>query len=48
MSVKGEKYKSKKQMVKHEKNESAKQRVMEYGTANGGRMSYCTNRKSCK
>lgn len=47
MSAKGEKYKSKKQMMKHEKNESAKKRVMEAGTANGGRMSYSTSRKAC-
>lgn len=31
MSVKGEKYKSKKAMMKHEKSEGAKERKMEYG-----------------
>jgi hypothetical protein len=31
MSVKGEKYKSKKAMMRHEKSEGAKERKMEYG-----------------
>lgn len=31
MSVKGEKYKSKSMMMKHEKGEGAKERMMEYG-----------------
>ena len=31
MSAKGEKYKGKKAMMKHEKSESAKERMMEYG-----------------
>lgn len=31
MSVKGEKYKSKKAMKKHEKTEGKKERAMEYG-----------------
>ena len=31
MSVKGEKYKSKKAMKRHEKSEGAKERMMEYG-----------------
>ena len=31
MSVKGEKYTSKKAMMKHEKGEGAKERMMEYG-----------------
>ena len=31
MSVKGEKYKSKSAMKKHEKSEGAKERMMEYG-----------------
>ena len=31
MSVKGEKYKSKKTMMRHEKSEGAKERKMEYG-----------------
>lgn len=32
MSAKGEKYKSKKQMKKHEKMEGSKERMMEYGS----------------
>lgn len=32
MSVKGEKYKSKSAMMKHEKSESAKEMKMEYGS----------------
>ena len=32
MSVKGEKYKSKSQMKRHEKMEGASERMMEYGT----------------
>lgn len=31
MSMKGEKYSSKKMMMKHEKTEGAKERMMEYG-----------------
>lgn len=31
MSVKGEKYKSKKMMMRHEKMEGSKERKMEYG-----------------
>jgi hypothetical protein len=31
MSVKGEKYGSKKAMMKHEKSEGSKERMMEYG-----------------
>ena len=31
MSVKGEKYSSKKAMMKHEKSEGAKERMKEYG-----------------
>lgn len=31
MSMKGEKYKSKSAMMKHEKGEGAKERMMEYG-----------------
>lgn len=34
MSVKGEKYKSKKAMMKHEKTEPMSQRVKEYGKKN--------------
>jgi len=44
MSVKGEKYKSKKQMMKHEGSESKMERKMEYGSKSGG---YC-KRKNCK
>lgn len=47
MNYKSDKKINKKQMMKHEKNESAKKRVMEAGTANGGRMSYSTSRKAC-
>lgn len=32
MSVKGEKYSSKKMMKKHEKSEGKKERMMEYGS----------------
>lgn len=32
MSVKGEKYSSKKMMMKHEKSEGKKERMMEYGS----------------
>ena len=32
MSKSGEKYKSKKQMMRHEKGESKKDRMMEYGS----------------
>lgn len=45
MSKSGEKYKSKKQMMRHEKGESKKERMMEYGsmkTKNHG-----TSRKMC-
>jgi hypothetical protein len=35
MSVKSEKYKSKKVMKKHEKSEGAKERMMEYGKKAG-------------
>ena len=36
MSVKGEKYSSRKQMVKHEKMEGKKERAMEYGPKGKG------------
>lgn len=36
MSVKGEKYKSKSAMMKHEKKEGPKERVKEYGSAKKG------------
>lgn len=36
MSVKGEKYSSKKAMQKHEKTESAKDRMKEYGSKGKG------------
>lgn len=46
MSVKGEKYQSKKQMLRHEKGEGKKERMMEYGPKmkNNG----CVGRKACK
>ncbi len=47
MNYKSNKKMNKKQMMKNGKNESAKKRVMEAGTANGGRMSYSTSRKAC-
>ena len=37
MSVKGEKYGSKKAMMKHEKGEGAKERMMEYGKGGKGK-----------
>lgn len=37
MSVKGEKYKSKKAMMKHEKSEPASQRMKEYGSKGKGK-----------
>ena len=36
MSAKGEKYKSKGAMMKHEKGESMKDRMKEYGSKKGG------------
>ena len=45
MSKSGERYKSKKEMARHEKTESKKDRMLEYGsmkTKNHG-----TNRKMC-
>ena len=36
MSAKGEKYKSKGAMMKHEKSEGKKERMMEYGSKKAG------------
>jgi hypothetical protein len=47
MNYKSDKKMNKKQMMKNGKNDAAKKRVMEAGTANGGRMSYSTSRKAC-
>jgi hypothetical protein len=44
MSVKGEKYSSKKQMMKHERMEGKKERRMEYGSK---KSDYSSKRKSC-
>jgi hypothetical protein len=44
--MKGEKYKSKKQMVKHERSESKRDREMEYGK--GAKSNGCCGRKACK
>ena len=46
MSKTGEKYKSRKQMMKHERSESKKERMMEYGDKMKG--NGCVNRKACK
>ena len=49
MSAKGEKYKSKKQMLRHEKGESKRERMMEYGSEKGGmKGNGCMGRKPCK
>jgi len=45
MSKSGEKYKSKKQMERHEKSESKRERMMEYG---GLKDNGCCKRKGCK
>lgn len=37
MSVKGEKYGSKKNKAKHERSEGKKERMMEYGKKKGGK-----------
>lgn len=37
MSVKGEKYKSKKAKIKHERSEGKKERMMEYGKKKRGK-----------
>jgi hypothetical protein len=46
MNKSGERYKSKKQEMKHERSEGKKERMMEYGgkMENNG----CTKRKCCK
>jgi hypothetical protein len=46
MSVKGEKYASKKAMMKHEKTEPMSARKMEYGSAKGGMLG--TKKKAVK
>ena len=45
MSKSGEKYKSKKQMERHEKSESKRERMMEYGKSKGN---CCSSRKACR
>lgn len=45
MSKPGEKYKSKKQMMRHEKSEGKKERMMEYGPKS--RENGCMKRKGC-
>jgi len=47
MSKHGEKYKSKKQMVKHERGESKRDREMEYGKGAKMKGNGCCGRKSC-
>ena len=47
MSKPGEKYKSKKQMVKHERSESKRDREMEYGKGAKKNGNGCCGRKSC-
>jgi hypothetical protein len=46
MSKSGERYKSKKQMMKHERSEGKKERMMEYGPK--GKNNGCMGRKACK
>lgn len=46
MSVSSEKYSSKKQMMKHERGESKRERKMEYGSK-GKRADHSSKRKSC-
>jgi hypothetical protein len=48
MSKSGERYKSKKQMARHEKSESKRERMMEYGSEKGMKGNGCCHRKSCK
>jgi hypothetical protein len=48
MSVKGEKYKSKKAMKKHEKSEGKKERMMEYGKKSSKMSSYKALEKGAK
>ena len=45
MSKSGEKYKSKKQEMRHERSEGKREREMEYGK--GGRKDYSSKRKGC-
>jgi hypothetical protein len=47
MSIKGEKYSSKKQMMKHERFEGKAERKMEYGPSKGKKSDYSSKRKSC-
>lgn len=48
MSVKGEKYKSKKAKMKHEKSEGKKERMMEYGKKSMKMNSYKAIEKGAK
>lgn len=49
MSKSGERYKSKKQEMRHERSEGKRERTMEYGSPNGGmKNNGCMNRKGCK
>ena len=48
MSVKGEKYKGKKAMMKHEKSEGKKERAMEYGKKSAKMGSYKAIEKGAK
>lgn len=45
MSAKGEKYKSKSSMMKHEKMEGSKERKMEYGSKKAGMKSKAKKKK---
>lgn len=48
MSSKGEKYKGKKAMMKHEGMEGAKERMMEYGKKSAGKKKAALKRKKMK
>lgn len=48
MSAKGENYKSKKAMMKHEKRESGKERMMEYGSKKAGGSKKSVRKKKMK
>ena len=48
MSAKGEKYGSKKAKMRHEKMESAKERMMEYGKKSAGKKKAAPKRKKMK
>lgn len=48
MSMKGEKYSSKKSMMKHEMSESPAMRKKEYGSATGGLFNKKSIKKSAK